>query len=163
MSNDGITQRLSDPYYINLHLSENPQSALNGFDEAIAWLTTPFKRLGISGWTQTGCSAGGLGQVVKQDGVVHSFHSTDGFYTIDVAIVTLALTNGADTVKRLTPGRFIRLEVEPGTRAHAFCDAHAMSAGDLLAFQGVVLIDRDGPFYEIHPSDLWFYSLLGVS
>jgi hypothetical protein len=49
------------------------------------------------------------------------------------------------------PGHFLRLEVERGTPAHHTCYHRLPKAGDTILFQGVVLIDRDGPFYEVHP------------
>jgi hypothetical protein len=151
---DSITAHPNDAKYIIEHLSTSPQSQLNGFDEWIAFLSTPFKRLGISGWTQTGCSGSGYGKPVRD-----AQWSTDGFFTIDVLIQTLAIASRKETVTMLQTAnpRYIRLEVEPGTRAHSVCTQNRPTAQDIIGFSGVVLVDRDGPFYEIHPSRLWFY------
>ncbi|HEY6146060.1 MAG TPA: hypothetical protein VIZ69_00120, partial [Thermoanaerobaculia bacterium] len=45
-------------------LSRDPQPALSWFDRVVAFLTTPFKRLGISGWKETGCAGAGRGAPV---------------------------------------------------------------------------------------------------
>ena len=124
-------------------LSAKPQGALGWFSRFIAFLTTPFKRLGISGWKETGCVGEGRGRPVRD-----AQHSTDGFYTIDVALEALAV-GGAGA----PPGRFLRLEVEPGTGAHAVCAATAVKQGALVSFGGAMVIDTDGPFLEIHPDE----------
>lgn len=126
-------------------LSAAPQPALSWFDRLIAFLTTPFKFLGISGWQETGCQAKASGRPVRD-----AQHSTDGFWTIDVGLTDLAIgTAGAD----LSSPRFIRLEVEPDTKAHAVCAATRVTAGMQLAFGGAVVVDTDGPFLEVHPED----------
>jgi hypothetical protein len=133
------------------HLSLIPQPRLSAFDESIAFLSTPFKRLGISGWTRTSCSAGGVGQI-KQIG-----ESTDGFITIDVWIMNISVSgNHGSTVGTTTSvnnKRHIRLEVEPDTEPHAYFRKVPFHEGDTIFFQGPTLIDRDGDgFYEVHPS-----------
>jgi hypothetical protein len=49
---DDLTKHLSDENYIAEHFSRNPESRLSWFEEFIAFLSTPLKRLGISGWTK---------------------------------------------------------------------------------------------------------------
>jgi hypothetical protein len=107
----------------------------------IAFLTTPFKRIGISGWKETGCAGEGSGSPVRD-----AQHSTDGFYTIDVALQALKI--GAEAAPA---GRYLRLEVEPKTRAHEVCAEALVRQGMLVTFGGAVVIDTDGPFLEIHP------------
>jgi hypothetical protein len=124
-------------------LSPTPQGALGWFSRFIAFLTTPFKRLGLSGWKETGCVGDGRGRPVRD-----AQHSTDGFYTIDVALETLAVGSEAAPA-----GRFLRLEVEPGTGAHAVCAAAPVRQGMLVFFGGAMVIDTDGPFLEIHPDE----------
>ena len=126
-------------------LSRAPQPALSLFDRLIAFLTTPFKFLGISGWQETGCEAKGAGRPVRD-----AQHSTDGFWTIDVALESFGI--GASSADLSSP-RSIRLEVEPDTRAHAVCAGTAVTAGMGLAFGGAVVVDTDGPFLEVHPED----------
>lgn len=77
-------------------------------------------------------------------------HSTDGFFTIDVALAGLQI----DRKQSPLSGRYLRLEVEPGTDAHTACTKTAVHAKDTLRFEGAVLIDNDGPFLEIHPTML---------
>lgn len=152
MSRDSITDHLNDQNYVVQHLSTKEQKALNWFDEDIAFFTTPFKRLGISGWTHTGCSAGGKGRPVRP-----AQHSTDGFWTIDVEVISLAVASNHGTAQVIRPtGAYLRLEVEPGNSAHDVCAHRHPQHSDIVCFQGEVLIDRDGPFYEVHPTKLWF-------
>ena len=152
---DSITKHPNDANYIVRHLSTKPNEALKDFDEWIAFLSTPCKRLGIQGWTETGCSAAGYGKPVRD-----AQWSTDQFFTIDVEVLTLAVASRKETVTmpKTTEPRYVRLEVEPGTRAHSVCVRDRPTANDTIGFKGVVLIDRDGPFYEVHPSRLWFYA-----
>jgi hypothetical protein len=124
-------------------LSREPQPALCALARAFAFLTTPFKRFGISGWTETGCGSEGRGTPVR-----NAQHSTDGFWTIDVALSVLSV--GGSPADLSTPG-FLRLEVEPGTAAHAVCAGRPIGPGTELEFGGAVVIDEDGPFLEVHP------------
>jgi hypothetical protein len=125
-------------------LSNAPQKALSWFDRVIAFLTTPFKFLGISGWKETGCEAEAAGRPVRG-----AQHSTDGFWTIDVTLTAFAI---GQTLADLTGPRYVRIEVEPGTAAHAICAGSAITPSTDLAFGGPVVIDTDGPFLEVHPA-----------
>jgi hypothetical protein len=88
--------------------------SLTWFDEDIAILSTWFKRRGLFGWARTGCSAGGKGQPLRP-----ARHSTDGFWTIDVKIITLAVACSCGTAEMIQPtSAYLRLEVEPGNSAH---------------------------------------------
>jgi hypothetical protein len=124
-------------------LSPVPQKPLSWFDRVIAFLTTPFKFLGISGWKETGCEAEAAGRPVRD-----AQHSTDGFWTIDVALAAFAI--GA-TPADLTRPRYVRVEVEPETAAHAVCAENAITPSTDIAFGGPVVIDTDQPFLEVHP------------
>lgn len=128
-------------------LSTSPQAALGWFDRAVAFLTTPFKRLGISGWKETGCTGHGTGAPVRD-----AQHSTDGFWTVDVALASLSV---GGVPADLSTARYLRLEIEPDTKAHAACAARPPKAGDPLTFGGPVVVDSDGPFLEIHPDEDW--------
>jgi hypothetical protein len=126
-------------------LSREPQKALTWFSRFLAFLTTPFKFLGISGWKETGCEAEGKGRPVRD-----AQHSTDGFWTIDVALEEIAIgTNPVD----LHPPRYLRLEVEPKTAAHDICATNPIGTATELAFAGAAVIDTDGPFLEVHPEE----------
>jgi hypothetical protein len=124
-------------------LSRDPQQALSMLARVLAFLTTPFKRLGISGWKETGCGSEGQGTPVRD-----AQHSTDGFWTIDVRLSEFSV--GGSSADLSMPG-FLRLEVEPGTAAHEICAARLIEAGIGLEFGGAVVIDEDGPFLEVHP------------
>ncbi|HXM77179.1 MAG TPA: hypothetical protein VN971_10410, partial [Thermoanaerobaculia bacterium] len=102
-----------------------------------------FKRIGISGWEETGCDARGAGSPVRD-----AQHSTDGFWTIDVSLAEFSI---GPLEADLSFPRYLRLEVEPGTRAHAICARARVRQGTLLSFAGAVVIDRDADFLEIHP------------
>jgi hypothetical protein len=125
--------------------SRSSRFSRSRFDRFIAFLTTPFKFLGISGWQETGCQAMATGRPVRD-----AQHSTDGFWTIDVRLEEFRIgTDAAD----LSPPKFVRLEVEPDTKAHDVCAGSKVTAGMRLAFGGAVVVDTDGPFLEVHPED----------
>jgi hypothetical protein len=126
-------------------LSGKPQEALTRFDRWIALLTTPLKFCGISGWTETGCEAQAAGRPVRD-----AQHSTDGFWTIDVRLERFAV--GAEPAD-LTEPRFVRVEVEPGTKAHDVCAGTRVLEGMGIEFGGAVVVDADGPFLEVHPEE----------
>ncbi|MGE5277380.1 MAG: hypothetical protein ACM3SU_10335 [Acidobacteriota bacterium] len=126
-------------------LSARPQPPLSWLDRLVAFLTTPFKFLGISGWEETGCAAEGAGQPVRD-----AQHSTDGFWTIDVELAGFRIGSvSADPAER----RFLRLEVEPRTKAHDVCARTRVLQNMELAFGGAVVVDTDGPFLEVHPEE----------
>ena len=126
-------------------LSRTPQPALSWFDRWIAFLTTPFKRWGISGWKETGCSAEASGRPLRE-----AQHSTDGFWTIDVALEEIAI--GMVPVD-VHPACYLRLEIEPGTAAHDVCAKSMIEPTTELTFGGAIVIDTDGPFLEVHPEE----------
>ena len=126
-------------------LSKEAQPELSCFDRWIAFLTTPFKRLGISGWKETGCDAEATGRPVRD-----AQHSTDGFWTIDVRLDSFAIGATSQDPSRTN---YIRIEVEPDTQAHAVCAKTPILEGTIVSFGGAVVIDTDGPFLEIHPED----------
>lgn len=126
-------------------LSLEPQPALSWFDRSVAFVTTIFKFLGVSGWTETGCDADAVARPVRD-----AQHSTDGFWTIDVRLEAFWI---GSTSADLTRTRFVRLELEPGTRAHKVCAGTRVLKDMELAFGGAVVVDTDGPFLEVHPED----------
>ena len=126
-------------------LSLQPQPALSWFDRFVAFLTTSFKFLGVSGWEETGCEAQARGRPVRD-----AQHSTDGFWTIDVRLEAFAIAANSANLAR---PRYVRLEVEPETRAHGVCAETPVLAGMELDFGGAVVVDTDGPFLEVHPED----------
>lgn len=123
-----------------------PQPTLSGFDMFIARVSTPFKRRGLSGWRETYCEAYAEGLLVRD-----AQHSTDGFWTMDLHLSLLAIS--PDT---LTPERkFIRIEVEPGTLANRQVTLAPPLRGDCVGIGGIVVIDTDANFLEIHPDTIY--------
>ncbi len=136
-----LETRPCDPGATIAQLSTVPQPELGWFSRVVAFLTTPFKFLGISGWVDTGCSGRGRGRLVRD-----AQHSTDGFWTVDVSLdgFTIADVDAPD-------GRYLRLECEPGTGAHRVCAKRRLAAEQLVWFAGPLVVDTDGPFLESHP------------
>jgi hypothetical protein len=131
-----------DPDRVFRLLRDRPNDALSWLDRTIAFLTTLFKRAGISGWTPTGCVALARGAAVRA-----AQHSTDGFWTIDMRLSDFSIGG-----RKAPDGRYLRVEVEPGTRAHDVCAESRISEGARLEVGGEVVIDEDPPpFPEIHP------------
>jgi hypothetical protein len=60
-------------------------------------------------------------------------------------------------------GRYLRLEVEPGTRAHEVCAKAPVTQGMLVTFGGALVVDTDGPFLEIHPDETFEVGWVGTS
>ncbi len=113
----------------------------------IAFLTTIFKRLDISGWEETGCFAQARSRPVRD-----AQHLTDGFWAIDLRLEAFRI---GQTPADLTSPRFLLIEVEPQTDAHQVCTANRFTANTGLDFGGGVVIDTDGPFLEIHPEEIF--------
>jgi hypothetical protein len=137
-----LRSRPCDPVATMARLSGEPQPALCWLSRWVAIVTTPFKYLGISGWTDTGCFGKGTGILVR-----NAQHSTDGFWTLDVALDRFGIGE-----MEVGAGRFLRIEVEPDTPAHAVCSARLIEARSPVSFAGPLLVDTDGPFLEVHPA-----------
>jgi hypothetical protein len=127
------------------HLGVNPEPSLTGFDRDSGAFTTPLKRLGFGGWVDTGCDAQATGVPVRT-----AQHSTDGFWTIDVRLTSMTI-NGQSAAA----GKFVRIEVEPETPAHAAAANHPPPGGAPIAFHGHILIDthHGDELVEVHPYD----------
>jgi len=125
-------------------LGTSSESSLGNLDEAVAVGSTPLKKAGIQGWVDTGCNASAVGTPVRD-----AQHSTDGFWTIDLRL--RSFTAGDAQLDPSQP-RYVRVEVEPDTPAHA----HALAkAGVPVAVHGRVFIDthHGEQLIEIHPYD----------
>lgn len=135
---------LCNPGWVIAHLGAHPEDHLDGFDRDIGFLTTPFKMLGVGGWVDTGCDASAKGWPVRD-----AQHSTDDFWTIDVRLAEFTI-NGQHMPA--SPQRFVRIEVEPKTQAHAKAAAKANS---FIQFHGHILIDthHGDELIEVHPAD----------
>jgi hypothetical protein len=120
----------------------SPYETLSGFDEWIAWFTTPvFKENGICGWTDYHLVACASGQVE------HAALSQDGIYTVDILIIALSgsfTVNGSNGIEK---PNYMRAEI--------FSDVVAATVtlpkvGDQVDICGELFWDGDG-FLEIHP------------
>ncbi len=128
--------------WVVANLGTHAEDSLDDFDKSVGFLSTPLKRLGISGWVDTGCDASAQGWAVRD-----AQHSTDGFWTIDVKLAQFT-TNGKSLPANQT--QFVRIEVEPNTPAHAKA---AVKANQFIRFDGHVLIDthHGEELIEVHP------------
>lgn len=123
-------------------LSTKPQDALKDVDKVTAVATTQIKKTGISGWSDTGCTAEAEGVLVRE-----AAHSTEGFWTLDVRLERFAIDKA-----EASAGRFVRIEVAPGTKAHEVTSAKTLPEGTRVGFGGPILIDHDGDYLEVHPN-----------
>ena len=122
-------------------LSKKPQNGLDIVDIATSALTTPFKKLGLFGWRDTGCNAEVVGVPVRE-----AQHSSGGFYTIDLRLLKFEVDG-----KLAKAGRFLRIEISPDTLAKDVASKTAITPKSKVYLGGPVVIDEDGPFLEIHP------------
>jgi len=122
-------------------LSRKPQEGLDIVDIVTSGLTTPFKKLGIFGWRDTGCNAAVVGVPVRE-----AQHSSGGFYTLDLRLSKLEID-----AKRAKNGRFLRIEIFPDTKAKDVASSTAITTSSTVYLGGPVVIDADGPFLEVHP------------
>lgn len=130
--------------WVIAHLGTHAEKGLDDFDEAVAAGATPLKKIGIQGWVDTGCTAQAVGVPVRD-----AQHSTDGFWTIDLRLRSFS---AGGVPLGSSDARFVRIEVEPGTPAHAHARA---KAGVPVAVHGRVFIDthHGEQLIEIHPYD----------
>jgi hypothetical protein len=138
-------------------LSKKPQGKVSWFSRAAAFLSTPFKRLGVWGWKDTGCNGEAKGVLVRD-----AARSTDGFWTLDIELESFAIGNESVFPHSKAP-RFIRIEVEPDTHAHSICEERKPKAGDVVRTVAPVVVDKDGPFLELHPDEAFRISKKGSS
>ncbi|GAA3077163.1 hypothetical protein GCM10020000_73410 [Streptomyces olivoverticillatus] len=131
-----------NPDWVINHLGLHPEARLDEADRWVGFVTTPFKRMGIGGWVDTGCQIEAWGWPVRD-----AQHSTDGFWTIDVRLSKLTIGNRA---LRAGFERYIRIEVEPGTPAHGYAFARM---NQFIHFTGRGLIDTHHAeeLIEVHP------------
>lgn len=120
-----------------LRAQSNPP--LNVLARTTGLLTTYFgKMFGIQGWRNYHV------RVVATGAVVQAASSTDGFYTIDIAIQRLAV-DGEEI--KLEHQSYIRAELKPWVRRGA---PIPVAKGDDVCVSGSLMWDGDG-FLEVHP------------
>lgn len=133
-------------------LDSAPRHELDAVAKWAAIGTTPLiKGIGISGWTVTGCHATALG-ILEHDAA----YSGDNIVTVDLRLINLSIDGHTEPVD----GRFLRVEVLPIGRAHAFALYRTLRKGDTVLTSGKIVQDEDdkplkehGPFLELHPVD----------
>jgi hypothetical protein len=126
------------------HLGDHPEDKLDSVSKVIGLFSTPLKNLGFGGWVNTGCQATAKGWAVRD-----AQYSTDGFWTIDVKLQSFTIDGKtAPTDKQ----KFVRIEVEPNTPAHAKAK---VKANQFIQFNGRILIDthHGEKLIEVHPYD----------
>lgn len=142
-----------DPAALFAKLHTAPQKELDNGARWGAIVSTPLvKDQGISGWTVTGCRGTALG-VLERDAA----YSADNIITLDLRLIRLGINGTANDVT----GRFLRIEILPIGRAHAFALYHSLRQGDTVLTSGKIVQDEDarpipnvdGPWLEIHPVD----------
>ncbi len=123
------------------HLRRKPNFRIPRIHRYFASLfTTPFKSLGLFGWTGYCTQACGVGEVL------HADRSLDGFYTVDLVLDSFSV---AGQPTRLDKPRYIRAEVRGRARHIARRELRRGETGRLC---GELRWDRDG-FLEIHPRE----------
>src|SRR5581483_10293516 len=129
-----------------------PNNVLSGRDESVAFLTTPFKILGISGWFPTGlpiiCA---IGTVMRVPG-----RSTDGLATIDLRLKTVQFNDRIyilDGNHEINHTRYLRVEYKfraPFPKASG--ENYVPQNGEYVRICGDMEWDSDQEgWYEIHP------------
>lgn len=131
--------KIHRPEDIAAHLLHEINGPVKPAGETFGILTTPFKRVGIFGWSDLGYDGDATGVVQR------TARSTDDFYTVDLKLQALRID-----------GRDMRLETDSYLRAEVcLCEVklppiERPRAGDIVRITGRMVWDGDG-FVEIHP------------
>ena len=134
-------------------LPKKPDKPIGFIAVATGCLTTPFKAVGISGWTDYGYQAEAIGRVVQ------SRLSSDRFFTVDIALERLVIDR---TQLRKVSGRFIRAEIFQG-QAPVPANIRAL-IGPVVFIRGKLAWDGDGQGHlEIHPEHACDYRVVSKS
>jgi hypothetical protein len=112
---------------------------LSRFARRAGLLSTPFKRMGIFGWRDSGLWVVAVGEVVQVA------WSTDGFVTADLRLEGLTVAGE----KVALPGtRYLRAEI--CERAIGLAKTDRPRAGGRVRLAGRLMWDGDG-WFEVHP------------
>jgi hypothetical protein len=131
--------KISRPEDIAANLLESINGPVSGFSRKASFFFTPFKRIGVMGWSDLGYD-GEITAVVRQ-----TAKSADRFYTVDMLLESLRIDGRTIPL----PGkRYLRAEV-------CLCDVKFAEGdwpvvGDHVWMRGRIVWDGDG-FVEIHP------------
>ena len=129
-----------------------PKKTLGDGDRLAGVASTPAKYIssifdGTGAWEPTGCDGSGIGIPIR-DGQI----STDGFWTVDLQLLDFDIQG-----LKATAGHFIRLEIIPGTPAHASASTQNPKPSDVIRFSGPMIWDKDkdsdhpNGHMEVHP------------
>lgn len=140
--------QISKPSQVEFCLDHQPSKPV-GFVAAITGcVTTPFKCIGIFGWTDYGYNAEATGKVVQ------ARLSSDRFFTVDLMLKHLNVGNAAVSEACC---RFIRAEVYQGNTPVPK-GVRDLSAPTVL-IRGKLVWDGDG-YLEIHPERAGDYRVI---
>lgn len=136
-----VSTALCDPRGTLKLLGAASQPALRWIDRALAWISYFAPERRGSRRTETGCWVFASGNPVRE-----AQHSTDGFWTVDVRLARFEIGE-----LKAPQGRYVRIEIEPGTEAHRAASQRLLRPAHRIDFEGPVLVDESGPFLEVHP------------
>jgi hypothetical protein len=132
-----------------LKKKKNP---LKWYARYFAFLTTPLKYIGFSGWEDLGVRVRALGHITNRQ------KSSDRFVTVDMTVKEFEVKNpiSGNWVNGLPEGpNYIRMEVRAGPRDEAKKKDPPREIPDACndwAFAGRLMLDRDAQGHlEIHP------------
>lgn len=134
-----------------------PKNTLGDVSRLLGRFSTPAKYLqsitgGYGAWTPTGCDAIGYGKPIRD-----AQHSTDGFWTADLKLLSFSAGGLNAQLGAGNPDRYIRLEIVPGTAAHDSATQRLLRPTDVIKFSGPMIWDGDhdsdhpSGHMEVHP------------
>jgi len=131
--------KIDCPEEISQHLRQTVNGEGGKCSHVAGMFTTPFKRLGIVGWTDLGYD----GEIIAS--VRQAAKSSDKFYTVDMKLESLHIDGRK---MPLVGDRYLRAEI-------CLCDVDLNEremprVGDRVWMRGRMVWDGDG-FVEIHP------------
>jgi len=131
--------KIDCPEEISQHLRQTVNGEGGKCSHVAGMFTTPFKRLGIVGWTDLGYD----GEIIAS--VRQAAKSSDKFYTVDMKLESLHIDGRK---MPLVGDRYLRAEI-------CLCDValnerEMPRVGDRVWMRGRMVWDGDG-FVEIHP------------
>jgi hypothetical protein len=133
--------KMKTPEDIAAHLLHQVNDPVRPPGQKAGFFTTPFKRIGIFGWSDLGYDGAVIG-LVKQAAL-----STDKFYTVDMQVKELQIDGKPMS---LDGDRYLRAEV---CTCHVILsDTNRPAVGDTVWIHGRMVWDGDG-FIEIHPRE----------
>jgi len=132
---------MKTPEDITAHLRRKVNDPVRPSGQKAGFFTTPFKRIGIFGWSDLGHDGAVVG-LVKQTAL-----STDKFYTVDLQVKQLQV-DGKEM--SLDGDRYLRAEI--CTCQVSLTGTNRPEIGDTVWVHGRMVWDGDG-FIEIHPRE----------